>query len=265
MRTSTSEPIQESRHTARPQGYAAPSAQRARKAIGAAAALMLAALCASTAPAQTAAQKAQAMRFWGVYQIVPMNETVPGAPAAKGNPDDMPLTASAAAAAKQANLRLDPAINCRIVGPFRMMAMPANRIELLPSLTGGFYMMFKNTSLGNRRQIEFQRAHSTPAPSLYNGESIAAWQKGDLVVDTIGFNNFTWLNGTGAPHSDKLHMREVYHLMANPEYLQLTVTLDDPESLQHPYTYTRYYHRSHAPLGEEFCQEKYLQNPPSGQ
>jgi hypothetical protein len=198
--------------------------------------------------------------FVGVYQIVPLGQAVPGAPKAKGTLDDLPLTAKAVEQAKTANLRWDPVKNCRVAGPFRVMAMPDNRIEVLPSPRGGFFMLFKNNSVGNRREIEFGDVHTVPAPETFEGESLAHWKGNELVVDTTGFSDKTWLNGQGAPHDAKLHMVETYRLLPGAQYLELTVTADDPGYLATPYTYTRYYQRQTTDLGDYFCEEDGRQN-----
>lgn len=199
-------------------------------------------------------------RLIGVYQIVPFEETIPPNFKAMGTLDDLPLSAKAEEQSKSVNLRWDPATNCRVVGPFRMMAMPENRIEFLPTLTGGLFMLFQNASLGNRRQIEFKEKHSEAARPSFEGDSIAHWKGDDLVVDTTGFNDATWLNGHGAPHDAHLHMVETFHFLPEGEYLELTVRIEDPSILTRPYTYTRFYRKQTTGLGDYFCQEDDWQN-----
>ncbi len=210
------------------------------------------------AGAATSAQKID--RLIGVYELVPYNEAIQGTAKARGTLNDLPLTSAAAMQAKTADLRWDPAKNCRVSGPFRALAMPGNRIELLPSLRGGLFMLFQNVNVGNRREIEFGEKHTDPAPETFLGESLARWKGDELVVDTTGFNDKTWLNDQAAPHDNKLHMTEVYRLLSDPRYLELTVTIDDPSFLTTPYTYVRYYERQRTALGDYFCEEDAPQN-----
>ena len=77
--------------------------------------------------------------------------------------------------------------------------MPENRIEILPSLRGSLFMLFKNPSVGNRREMEFGEKHADPPLVTYQVESLAHWSANDLVIDATGFNDKTWLNGRGAP------------------------------------------------------------------
>jgi hypothetical protein len=73
---------------------------------------------------------------------------------------------------------------------------------------------------------------------LWMGESIAKWDGDTLVVDTIGFNDKTWLNGQGVPHSEELHVIERYR---RPDlgHLQVEITLEDPKAFTKPHTFTR--------------------------
>ena len=54
------------------------------------------------------------------------------------------------------------------------------------------------------------RAHSKDLNPTYLGESIGHWEGDTLVVDVIGFNDRTWLDQDGHPHTEKLHVIERY-------------------------------------------------------
>jgi hypothetical protein len=59
------------------------------------------------------------------------------------------------------------------------------------------------------RQI-FTGGRSLPEvvnPSWF-GYSAGKWEKDTLVVDTIGFNDFTWIDISGYPHTESLHTTE---------------------------------------------------------
>jgi hypothetical protein len=65
-----------------------------------------------------------------------------------------------------------------------------------------------------------------PDPRWY-GYSVGRWQDDTtLVVDTIGMDDRTWLDNAGNPHSDQLHVEEVYRRI-NADRMELTVTIDD--------------------------------------
>jgi hypothetical protein len=68
----------------------------------------------------------------------------------------------------------------------------------------------------------------------YMGNSIGHWDGDTFVVDTIGFNDKTWLDRSGRPHSDQLHVIERFHRM-NERDLELDITMEDPKALAKPW------------------------------
>lgn len=86
------------------------------------------------------------------------------------------------------------------------------------------------------RQIYMDgRALPKDPDSSYLEYSVGKWQGDTLVVDTIGLNDMTWLDGAGHPHSDALHVVERLR-RAGPDTLQITVTIEDPKAYSKPWT-----------------------------
>jgi hypothetical protein len=69
-------------------------------------------------------------------------------------------------------------------------------------------------------------------PTWY-GRSTGYWEGDTLVIDTIGFNDKSWLPSNG-PHSEKLHVIERYR---RPDlgHLEIELTLEDSEAFQQPW------------------------------
>ncbi len=74
-----------------------------------------------------------------------------------------------------------------------------------------------------------------PDPS-WLGDSVGRWEGDTLVVDTIGFNDKTELQGFR--HTESLHMVEKFRRTAL-DVLQYEVTIEDPNVFEKPYTLTR--------------------------
>ena len=93
-----------------------------------------------------------------------------------------------------------------------------------------------------------------PNPSFV-GDSIGHWEGDTLVVDTIGFNDTTWLDQEGHPHSDALHTIERF-TRRDEMSLHYSVTIDDPKAYTKPWTtsFTIPW-VPHAELMEYICQE----------
>lgn len=70
----------------------------------------------------------------------------------------------------------------------------------------------------------------------YMGEAIAHWDGDVLVVDATNFNDDTMLDGTGLPHSDKLHVTERLRLLNNGKRLEVVATIEDPQMYAKPWS-----------------------------
>jgi hypothetical protein len=93
-----------------------------------------------------------------------------------------------------------------------------------------------------------------PNPS-WMGDSIGHWEGGTLVVDAVGFNDKTWLDAAGHPHTEQLHVTERY-TRTGPLTLKYEVTIDDPGAYSKPWSnsVTIPFHRGDG-LQEYICQE----------
>ena len=108
------------------------------------------------------------------------------------------------------------------------------------------------------RQIwtDGRRHPQDPNPS-WMGDSIGKWEGGTLVVDTIGFNDKTWLDQVGHPHSDALHLIERIHRIA-PDMLQIDFTFEDPKAFTRPWTGIKQFKlRSDWQISEYVCEENF--------
>jgi hypothetical protein len=181
---------------------------------------------------------------------------LPGGLKASGTLADVPLLPAAQQTAKSRDLQFDPAKHCMVVGPFRMMARDDNRFEVLTT-DSRVTLMFERIALGNKREIYLGRKeHSTKGDPTYLGDSIGRLEGDTLVVDTTRFNEATWLNDAGAPHSDALHLVERFKPIAGGRVLEYQVTADDAKTLARAFSYTRYYQRSATELQEDFCEDR---------
>ena len=87
------------------------------------------------------------------------------------------------------------------------------------------------------RVIPFAANHPDDLIPSYMGNSVAKWDGDTLVVDIIGFNDKTWLAGTGTFHSDALHIVERYTRVGK-DRIDYAVTMEDPNVLTKPWSLT---------------------------
>jgi hypothetical protein len=75
---------------------------------------------------------------------------------------------------------------------------------------------------------------SDPQPT-WQGYSVGHWDGDTLVVESAGFNDQTWLDFEGHPHSLELHVTERYR-RKDFGHLELKMTFDDPKAYARPWT-----------------------------
>ena len=68
----------------------------------------------------------------------------------------------------------------------------------------------------------------------WNGTSIGRWDGDVFVVSSIGFDDRTWLDKFGYPHSENMRIEERYR-RRDRDTLELTMTLTDPETYTRPW------------------------------
>ena len=79
------------------------------------------------------------------------------------------------------------------------------------------------------------RGHPKDLNPTYMGDSIGKWEGDTLVIDTIGFNDRTWVDQEGHPHTENLHVLE--HLRrVNHNTLEYDFVIDDPEAYENFWT-----------------------------
>jgi hypothetical protein len=106
------------------------------------------------------------------------------------------------------------------------------------------------------RRVYLGVPHSTQLKPSWYGESVGYYEGGDtLVVDTIGQNGKTYLDGFRTPHTEKLHVVERYRLINDGKTIQVTFKVDDPDTFYEPWTAIQNLRRVQRPWHEEACAE----------
>jgi len=84
------------------------------------------------------------------------------------------------------------------------------------------------------RVIPLNAKHPDDLIPAYMGNSVGHWEGDTLVVDVIGFNDKTWLSGTGTFHSDALHITERFTRVSK-DRINYQVTMEDPKVFTKPW------------------------------
>jgi len=136
-------------------------------------------------------------------------------------PNDVPLT--------ETN---DPIMKCFPPGVPRIYVVRGEPLEITQA-PGRVIMLFEYDHFV-RHIFTDGRNHPKDLPSTWMGDSIGKWDGGTLVVDTVGFNDKTWLDNDGHPHSDDLHVVERIRRV-NHDTLTIDTTIDDPKAYTKPW------------------------------
>jgi hypothetical protein len=94
-----------------------------------------------------------------------------------------------------------------------------------------------------------------PNPALL-GYSIGHWDADTLVVDSAGFDDRSWLDDPGHPHTDALHVTERFR-RADFGHLEVRITIDDPKAYTKPWSVVeRFEFMADTDLIENLCENE---------
>jgi hypothetical protein len=99
------------------------------------------------------------------------------------------------------------------------------------------------------------RGHRDDLAASWTGDSIGHWEGKTLAVETTNFNDKTWLDRRGVPHSDQLRVLERFH-RSDEDHMEVDITVEDPVAFTKPWTGKRYFKRVDWNIEEFVCQER---------
>ncbi len=106
--------------------------------------------------------------------------------------------------------------------PFEIVQIPGRVIQLFEF---NHFVRQIYTTTGSHE-------HAKDLDPTWMGDSIGWWEGDTLVIDSVAFNDKTWLDRAGLIHSDQLHVIE--HI-SRPTHntLIVKITIDDPKAYTH--------------------------------
>jgi len=85
------------------------------------------------------------------------------------------------------------------------------------------------------RHVYLTDQHSPNVKPSWYGESVGRYEGDTLVVDTIGIDERTWVDGFGTPHTKELHVIERFRLIEDGKVLEANVHVEDPGAFTMPW------------------------------
>ena len=222
-----------------------PFAQRAAQSTGAAPAASMVARTADGKPDLTGVWQGGSTQR-GTWEEANRGFGVGGTgrdPAAPANPSSSERPAGAEAAPYQpwAAKKVVEAFNRRGIDDPTTLCLPpglprANNVSLFPiqiiQTPQQIVILYEYMSVF--RVIPLNAKHPDDLIPSYMGNSVGRWEGDTLVVDVTGFNDKTWLAGTGTFHTDALHITERY-TRVNKDQINYDVIMEDPNVLTKPW------------------------------
>jgi hypothetical protein len=124
---------------------------------------------------------------------------------------------------------------CVPLGPAYSTDADSTGAEMVKIVQTPGLILILNPDLTYRQIFLDGRALETDPNSSWMGYSVGHWDGDTLVVDSFGFNDRTWLDHDGHPHTEALRMTERYR-RRNFGSLELEVTLSDPAVYARPWS-----------------------------
>ncbi len=147
----------------------------------------------------------------------------------------------------------DPILQCAPPGVPRVYLIRGEPVEIA-HIPGRVLMLFEYDHFV-RNIFTDGREHPKDLNPSWMGDAIGKWDGDTLVVDTVGFNDKTWLDNDGLPHSEDLHLVERIHRV-NHETLTIDTTIEDPKAYTKPWTgHWIYELKPGWNLGEMVCED----------
>jgi hypothetical protein len=126
-------------------------------------------------------------------------------------------------------------VQCVPLGPGYATAADSTGSEMMKIVQTPGLIIILNPDL-TYRQIFLDGRALEPAPNpTWMGYSVGRWDGDTWVVESFGFNDRTWLDHDGHPHTEALRMTERYR-RRNFGSLEIEVTLSDPAAYARPWT-----------------------------
>jgi hypothetical protein len=120
------------------------------------------------------------------------------------------------------------------------------------------------TSFSDVRRIYLSDKHSENVKPSWYGDSIGHYEGDTLVVDTIGLDDRTFVDGFQTPHTKQLHVVERWHLIEGGEILEASVHVEDPGAFTMPWDAIQRYRRFEAVASRNVASLTQLATPAEG-
>ena len=168
-------------------------------------------------------------------------------------PEESPIRPAAVEILKRRLPSEFPDTNCLPAG-IPTAGLVSEPVKIVQS--PGLIVMLYESEDGHRQiYTDGRKLPKEIAQPAWLGYSVGHWEGDTLVVDTAGFNDKSWLDVMGHPHSEALRIVERYR-RRDFGHMDVEMTFDDPQMYTKPFT-IKIPHEllADSDIFESFCNE----------
>jgi hypothetical protein len=169
-----------------------------------------------------------------------------------GKPEPLPWMEALLRERAANNSKDAPGAHCLPRGITNAGALFPYKLVQTPTL---LVMLFEDDVPSHRQVFLDGRAHPKDPNPQWMGHSIGRWEGDTLVIDTVGFDDRSWLDTAGHAHTEMMHVIERFR---RPDlgHLEIEFTIDDPGAYAKPWKITRVSELDAGDdIGEYVCSE----------
>jgi hypothetical protein len=148
--------------------------------------------------------------------------------------------------------RDNPTSHCLPGGPLTILGPGLHRIMQSSTVLA---LLYEGGSRYRQIFLDGRELPKDPNPA-WIGYSVGHWDGDTLVVETAGFNDRTWLDMAGHPHSEQLRVTERFRRI-DFGHIQRQITFDDPQTLTKPLSFSlALSYALDAEIMENICEDR---------
>jgi hypothetical protein len=132
--------------------------------------------------------------------------------------------------------------------PFEIFQVPVDQVTFVYEMNHQVRVIVMDKPLPS--------AHALLVEPKYNGHSVGRWDGDTLVVESAGFNEWTFLDASGLPHSDE--MTTIERIRKVGKQLEDIITIHDPQMYERDWQVRFVYdERNDVRLEDYACNDKH--------
>ena len=126
----------------------------------------------------------------------------------------------------------DPITQCLPGGPLEILTAGGIALYRIIQSPDMVVLLYERGMMYRKIFMDGRELPKDPNPT-WMGYSVGHWEGDTLVVESVGFNDRTWLDRVGHPHSEDLRVTERFRRV-DLGHMRFQITYDDPKTLTRP-------------------------------